>query len=92
MDALVERFEQAWQAGGRPALEDYLPEGGPDRVAVLVELAHVDLERRLQTGESARTEDYLRGYPELAADPAAAVGLIAAEYALKTWGSILGRT
>jgi serine/threonine protein kinase len=83
VDALVHRFEEAWQAGRRPALDDYVPEGGPDRLGVLVELAHVDLERRLKAGEPARAEEYLRRYPELAATPEAAVELIAAEYALR---------
>ncbi len=80
VDARVEPFEEAWQAGRRPDLEDYLPEGGPDRLAVLIELVHVDLERRLRAGEPARAEDYLRRYPELAERPDLVLGLIAAEF------------
>jgi hypothetical protein len=26
-------FEQAWQNGGRPTIEDFLPREGPDRLA-----------------------------------------------------------
>ncbi len=83
VDGLVQRFEEAWQAGQRPALDDYLPKDGPDRLAVLVELAHVDLERRLKAGESARVEEYFGRYPDMAVDRAAALDLIAAEYRLR---------
>jgi hypothetical protein len=65
IDAFVKRFEEAWQKGGRPAIDDFLPVEGPDRPAVLIELVHVDLERRLEAGESARADDYLKRYPEL---------------------------
>jgi hypothetical protein len=71
LEALVDRFEDAWQAGGRPDLAAFLPDGPADlRRAVLRELAHVDLERRLETGEAARVEDYLAAWPELAGDAA----------------------
>jgi WD40 repeat protein/serine/threonine protein kinase len=66
VDAIVQRFERSWQAGGRPAIDDYLPKDGPTRLAVLDELVHVDLERRRRAGEPARAEDYLERYPELA--------------------------
>ena len=36
------------------------------RLALLVELVHVELELRLKAGEPARVEEYLRRYPELA--------------------------
>jgi WD40 repeat protein/tRNA A-37 threonylcarbamoyl transferase component Bud32 len=83
VDALVQRFEEAWQAGQRPVLDDYLAEGDPDRLAVLVELAHVDLERRLRAGEPARAEEYLRRYPELAGDSEVILNLIVWEYQLR---------
>ena len=66
VDAFVRRFEEAWQNGGQPAIDDFLPKNGPERLAVLVELVHVDLERRLRAGESVRAEDYRQRYPELA--------------------------
>ncbi|HVS34247.1 MAG TPA: tetratricopeptide repeat protein [Gemmataceae bacterium] len=83
VDALVQRFEEAWQSGQRPALDDYLPVETPDRLPVLIELAHVDLERRLKGGEEARAEEYLLRYPELAADPSVARELREAEGALR---------
>src|SRR5262249_20863145 len=51
--------------------------------AALVELAHTELELRLDAGQPARVEDYLGRFPELAADPALAGELIVAEFALR---------
>jgi hypothetical protein len=82
VDSIVQRFEEAWQAGQHPTLEDYLPPEGPDRLAVLIELAHIDLERRLKAGEPVSAEEYLRRFPELAAD-AAALQLTEAERAFR---------
>ena len=60
-------FEEAVAEGRRrPAIDDFLPKEGPDRLAVLIELVKVDMERRLKAGLTARVEDYLERYPELA--------------------------
>src|SRR5438128_2550653 len=80
---LVYRFEDAWQSTQRPDIDEYLPLDGPDRQGILVELVHVDLERRLKTGEAVRVEHYLRRYPELATQRAAVLSLLAAEFALR---------
>jgi hypothetical protein len=68
LERALRRFEEVWQQGGRPALAEYLPAGGPERRAALAELAHIDLEWRLKAGEPARAEDYLGRYPELEQD------------------------
>jgi hypothetical protein len=78
---LLRRFEQAWERGPRPVLDDYLPAGGPR--ALLVELVHTDLEYRLKAGEAARVEDYWRRFPELEQNRTVALGLIEAEYELR---------
>jgi hypothetical protein len=65
IDAFVQPFEQAWQRGGRPAIDDFLPRDSPDRLAVLKELVRVDIERRRSSGEAAEVEDYVKRYPEL---------------------------
>src|SRR5206468_2759568 len=83
LEDAVERFVSAWRQGPRPVLEDHLPAGGELRDALLVELVHTDLELRLKAGEAARVEDYLARHPALAADRAAVVELIAAEYQLR---------
>jgi hypothetical protein len=83
LEAVLERFENAWREGGRPALEEYLTGTGPERLALLVELVHADLYYRLIAGEAARAEDYLGHYPELRDDTRVALGLIVAEYDLR---------
>ncbi len=80
LESLVQRFEDAWQQGPPPALDDFLP---PGNVTALVELVHVDLERRLKAGEDRRVEYYRDRYPRLSDDPAILVDLIAAEYELR---------
>jgi predicted ATPase/tRNA A-37 threonylcarbamoyl transferase component Bud32 len=50
---------------------------------VLIELVHLELELRLKAGESARVEEYLARYPELAGDRSAVLNLIAAEHELR---------
>jgi serine/threonine-protein kinase len=66
LERVLERFEDAWRAGGRPALEDYLTGAGDERRALLIELVHADLHYRLKAGEAARVESYLGRFPELA--------------------------
>jgi serine/threonine-protein kinase len=63
-------FEQAWQAGARPRIEDYL-----DRVAeaerndLLRELIALEMDYRQKAGEDAHPEDYQGRFPELSIAP-----------------------
>src|SRR6185437_2077087 len=82
-ECILEAFEDAWRRGERPNLVDYLPATGPDRLPLLIELAHEELDHRIKAGESARVEDYLRRYPDLAANADAVVSLVAAEWQLR---------
>jgi hypothetical protein len=82
-EAALERFEQAWARGARPAIDDHLPAGATERRVALIEFVHTELEYRLKAGEAARVEEYLRRYPELLRDGAAVRELIAAEYELR---------
>src|SRR5947209_6315491 len=79
----VKRFEHAWRQAPRPGIDDFLPTSDSLRARVLIELVHIDLEKRLKAGEAARVEEYLARYPELASDRAATLELIAAEYFLR---------
>ncbi len=65
LEQIIERFEQAWQGGQRPDLENFLPPFGPQRRLLLVELVHIDIEFRVRAGEAAALADYLERYPEL---------------------------
>src|SRR5207302_8090345 len=46
----IQRFEEAWERGDRPALDDYLAVGVSHPRAALVEFVHTDLEFRLKAG------------------------------------------
>src|SRR5262245_150524 len=76
LERILERFEDAWERGERPALEDYLAGEGRERQALLIELVHEDLEYRLKAGEAARVEMYLGHHPELAGDGAVVLALL----------------
>ena len=66
-ERIVEAFETAWQAGERPEIDDFLPEGA-DRRPVLIELIQSDIESRLAADLPRPVEDYLERYPDLAGD------------------------
>jgi hypothetical protein len=82
-ERILGRFEDHWQSGSRPEIDQYLPVDDAGRRHVLVELVHVDLEYRLKTGDGARVEDYLGRYPELASDADVVLDLIAVERELR---------
>ena len=83
LEGVVAAFEACWRRGEPPAIDPYLPPGGPARRPLLVELVHVDLEWRLKSGEAVRVEDYLGRYPQLAEEPSVAASLAAAEYEIR---------
>jgi formylglycine-generating enzyme required for sulfatase activity/tetratricopeptide (TPR) repeat protein len=65
IDGICDRFEDAWQAGQRPQIEDYLsdtPE--PLRSLLLRELLKLDLVYRRQSGETPVAADYVQRFPE----------------------------
>jgi Inner membrane component of T3SS, cytoplasmic domain len=80
LDQAIDRFEEAWEKGGRPVIEDFLPAEVAGRRDALVHLVHIELERRLKAGEAARAEEYLSRFPELAERPEVRCQLIAAEF------------
>jgi serine/threonine protein kinase len=79
----IEAFEQVWREGELPTIDDFLCGEGADRLALLVELIHVDLEFRLKSGEAARVESYLDRYPRLTKDSATVLELLEAEHSLR---------
>jgi eukaryotic-like serine/threonine-protein kinase len=83
LELAVDRFEDAWQRGERPSIDDHLTDIGTDRGALLVELVHVDLEYRLKAKEAARVETYLQRYPELRCDRGVVLDLLTAECRLR---------
>jgi WD40 repeat protein len=83
LERVLAAFEEAWQQGRRPALEDYLPAGPDAPLTLLEELVHLDLEYRLKAGEPARVESYLERFPRLQHERDLALGLIQAEHSLR---------
>lgn len=66
IDEICARFEDAWIAGRRPVIEDYLgdtPE--PERSALLRELIGVEIHYHRQSGEDRQLADYRARFPAL---------------------------
>jgi serine/threonine protein kinase/formylglycine-generating enzyme required for sulfatase activity len=82
-EQMVARFEEAWQRGETPVIDDYVVGDDQQRLLLLVELVHADLECRLKLGQAARVEEYLQRYPDLARDDEFVLMLIQAEYRLR---------
>lgn len=80
---IVSLFEDAWQSGRPPALDDYLASSSSIRVRLLVELVSVDLDYRLRAGESVRVEHYRERYPELNECREELLELVRAEFKLR---------
>jgi WD40 repeat protein len=79
--AAVDAFDDAWQHHPErpPELAAFLPDGSDLRLPVLIELACIDLERRLKHGLSACVEQYLQAFPEVANDADAVWALLVVE-------------
>jgi serine/threonine protein kinase/phage FluMu protein Com len=81
----LEGFEEAWQSGIPPRLEEFLPAGGDPEL--LAELVRIDLEYRWRNGERSLVEVYLARFPTLATGGRLAVELIGEEYYVRRrWG------
>src|SRR5436190_22182938 len=84
LDAILDRFEQAWQERPPADLSAYLLEPGhPGRRELLIDLIHIDLEYRWKAGAGPRVEDYLTRFPEVAADKEVVARLAAWEFRLR---------
>jgi serine/threonine protein kinase/tetratricopeptide (TPR) repeat protein len=81
---ILYRFEEVWEQGQWPTIEDYLlPAEDPARLPLLIDLIHVDLERRFRAGRPVRVEHYLERFGELVQEREAVLELIAAEHRLR---------
>jgi hypothetical protein len=48
---VIQCFEDAWERGQRPVIDDFVPDDPARRSEALVRLVQIDLERRLKGGE-----------------------------------------
>jgi hypothetical protein len=63
-------FEQAWRAGQRPRIEDYLGDAAPsDQSDLLRELVALEIDYRRQAGEDPSEGEYRARFPALACVP-----------------------
>jgi WD40 repeat protein len=83
LELAVDRFEDAWQRGENPSIDEHLNRAGNNRTALLIELVHIDLEYRLKSGEAVRVETYLQRFPELGVDRNVVLELVMAECSLR---------
>lgn len=83
LEDIVNRFEEAWERGPAPDLHAFLPVAPTHRRTVLLELIHVDLERRLKADLPVNATAYLRAFPELASDGSNLTELVATEAELR---------
>jgi eukaryotic-like serine/threonine-protein kinase len=66
VDRLCNRFEDAWQAGNRPKIDDYLAEAScGERHELLRELLTIDLHYRRTRGETPALDEYRAEHPAL---------------------------
>lgn len=79
----IDAFEDAWQSRPNPSIREFLPTDSSLRNRVLLELVHVDLERRFKAGCIRTIESYLCDFPELTGIETAVVELAAAEFVLR---------
>src|SRR5262245_2366610 len=74
-------FERSWSDGQLAArVRDLPPAGSPLRLATLLGMARLDLQRQWQQGRQVPVEAYLRDYPELGTADTVPVELLRAEY------------
>jgi WD40 repeat protein/serine/threonine protein kinase len=65
VEAMCDRFEAAWRAGQRPAIEDYLGAVSESaRTALFRELLVLELTYREQAGDCPTPDDYSGRFPE----------------------------
>ena len=82
LEEAVARFQEAWQAGQPPDIDDFLPDDPDAASKALTGLVRADLEHRLQAGEAVRIEQYLERYPKLNEDTEVLCELVLSE---KIW-------
>jgi tetratricopeptide (TPR) repeat protein/predicted Ser/Thr protein kinase len=83
VNAILDRFEQAWERDERPAIEAHLPTDKTLYNVVLPHLVHMDLDYRYRKGETVLVEEYLVRFPALADSSTELVELILSECALR---------
>ncbi len=80
---VLSEFEECWFRGESPDIRDFLQVDAANRLSLLAELIHVDLEFRLKSGQQTRVEHYLGQFAELSNDRDAVIELIVSEFIVR---------
>ena len=64
IDAVCDRFEQAWLQGEEPDVGSYVDGYGSRRCELIAELVALDVEYRLKKGDLPSPADYINEFPE----------------------------
>jgi formylglycine-generating enzyme required for sulfatase activity len=84
LQALLDRFEHAWQSGSQQDLAGLLPPAGDRlRLVALLELIKSELEIRWRRGQRVLFEEYLKAFPELRQEPGLWPALLAEEFRVR---------
>lgn len=84
VDVAIRNFESAWKTGSVTSISDFVPAESSDDTDLLIELACIDLEHRLKSGEETRVEFYTTEFPQLASDDLILLELIRTEFAFRS--------
>lgn len=76
-------YEQKWQPGSQPDLDDFLEEIGPLTPAALAAVLRVDQRQSWRAGEHVQAELYLHRYPAILTEPDHAIDLIFNEFLIR---------
>jgi serine/threonine protein kinase/Flp pilus assembly protein TadD len=87
-------FDQSWRDGRlAERVRELPPAGHPLRLAALIELVKIDLERQWELGRRVVLENYIQLYPELATSSAVEADLIQMEQRVRRdYGTLSGLT
>ncbi len=84
LEAALVEFDRRWDEGRLAvAVRELTVAASPLRVALLVELVKLDLQRQWQDGKRPSLEAYLQSYPELGTSDTVAAELVHLEYQLR---------
>jgi WD40 repeat protein/tRNA A-37 threonylcarbamoyl transferase component Bud32 len=82
-ETVCRRLEQLWDVGQRPDVGGLLAEAGVSDAAGVARVLALDQWRRWQAGERVPAEVHLARFPQVAADPRAALELIYGEWLVR---------
>ena len=84
LELAVQAFESAWESGVVSDFADSIPPEARQNTDLLIDLACIDLQHRMQRDIETRVESYTTAFPQLAEDELVLLELIRTEYSCRT--------